>query len=349
MWLWAKNFVTNTAVINNLFSQAITILTGGYIKGGDRYTNAGAISDWSKDGFWFGANGKLMGALQSDNAGNTFVGTDVGLSTVISGTPSATGNFNTALGYQAMYSEVSGDQNCAIGYQAMYSNSTGVGNTAAGFRAFKTGNGDWNTAIGCSAMDAAQSNSFCVGIGHRALGDSNGANHCIGIGYGALIKVSGDYNIGLGSGSLNMLTSGSNNVAFGYQSIYQLTTGSYNFAIGNVALYSNTGSRQINIQNCLHYAEFKPSRTGGEIYDYLKNAFFQYTSVIGVTGCWDGGAISAIRYDNTLGLMTFFGITGQALGSISHSDTNTFQNRTCIFFIDPLAVKDSSRDDSIGA
>lgn len=178
VWLWAKNFVSQNAVIDNLFSQAITILSGGHIKGGDRYDASGNIVDWTKKGFWFGADGKLMASLQSDGDGNTYVGTGVG-------TGGAThGQYNTALGYEALYSNVSGgNNNIAIGYQAMRNSTTGSINTAIGYYAmYNNTTGIYNVAIGSDALF------------QNTTGEGN-----IALGWGALLTNSvGSRNVGIG-------------------------------------------------------------------------------------------------------------------------------------------------------
>ena len=51
---------------------------------------------------------------------------------------SLTGIRNTAIGYQALYSNTTGGSNIAIGYNALYKNTTSGGNTALGIMRFIT-------------------------------------------------------------------------------------------------------------------------------------------------------------------------------------------------------------------
>jgi hypothetical protein len=44
------------------------------------------------------------------------------------------GNFNTATGFTALFSNTTGANNSATGYHALFSNTTGSDNTANGFR-----------------------------------------------------------------------------------------------------------------------------------------------------------------------------------------------------------------------
>ena len=171
IWLWAKNFAAQNAVIDNLFSQAITILSGGHIKGGNRYDDNGNLVDWSEKGFWFGADGTLRGALLSDADENTFLGTDVGMGSELDGAYAGAnvgvgyqalnsvwrGNGNVAVGYQAAFGliggTIAGRRNVAIGYQAMYgltgaTTNTGQENIAIGYKAMYSSGGRFNVAIG---------------------------------------------------------------------------------------------------------------------------------------------------------------------------------------------------------
>jgi hypothetical protein len=114
---------------------------------------------------------------------------------------------NTAVGYQALYSNTTGYSNTANGYQALATNSTGYLNTANGF-------------------DALFSNT---------TGSANTAN-----GYYALYYTIGGWNTANGSYALYHNTTGSTNTADGEEALYNNTTGYQNTAIGETALYSNT-------------------------------------------------------------------------------------------------------------
>lgn len=173
VWLWAKNFVAQNAVVDNLFSQAITILSGGHIKGGDRYDTSGNLLDYSENGFYLGADGTLKGNLQSDPGNNTTAGTGVLTSADREGNTSSN---NTAVGYNAMHTGFRTSGNVAFGKEALYSlygggsSANGGKNSAIGKGALYDTNGvqgraEGNTAVGFEALGSNTSGSFNVGIG----------------------------------------------------------------------------------------------------------------------------------------------------------------------------------------
>ena len=224
LWGWFANLVAQNGVIRNLFSQAINIMTGGYIRGGERYlddnTGTMATNAWDKVGFWFGADGRLMANLQSDANNNTFVGTDV------ANANASVGSYNTAMGYGALHSNASGgNYNVALGDLSLYSNTTG----------------DYNIAIGHEALYSSSTNSYNVGIGYQTLYNATSGNYNIGLGYQSLLNLStGSNNIGIGYQALYSNTTSNSNTALGYRALYSNTTGSLNVAIGDSALYKCT-------------------------------------------------------------------------------------------------------------
>jgi len=82
--------------------------------------------------------------VQSDTNGNTAMGTDALLDTNSARCPI---NKQCPIG------------NTAVGYGAMYDGSAGANNTAVGTSALYGGGGNYNTAIGASAL--AQDCLFC--------------------------------------------------------------------------------------------------------------------------------------------------------------------------------------------
>jgi hypothetical protein len=122
---------------------------------------------------------------------------------------------NTAVGYEALYSNTSGISGCAFGHRALYANTTGIANSAFGSTALANNtSGLANTAIGTE-----QAGSF---------GGVLNAN------------TTGSYNTGLGVAALVSNTTGPYNTAVGYQAGYSNTTGNSNTFIGQFAGYSAT-------------------------------------------------------------------------------------------------------------
>lgn len=99
-------------------------------------------------------NNEISGRIDYDaQVANTLYGYRLG----------SNGYFNTAVGYNAHYGNLSGDHNVAIGYRALYNNFSGDGNTALGYQADMSTNNLHNaTAIGNGALVNA-SNKVVIG------------------------------------------------------------------------------------------------------------------------------------------------------------------------------------------
>ena len=345
MWTWAKNFVAQNAMIQNLFSQAITILSGGYIKGGDRYNSDGTIADWNENGFWFGSNGKLKCNLQSDNNGNTFVGTDVGINTTLGGTPS--GNYNTAMGYGAMKYNTTGDKNIAIGYYALASNTIGTDNIAIGYSALAYNTlGVDNVAIGNAAL-ASSNGLYNVAIGYGAMNRNTSGSHNAAIGTEALLScTTGDYNVALGPEALHNSTTGAKNIALGYLAMSNNSTGGNNICIGYATTtYLATGHNQINLNDAIICLEFNAARQSKNLYSVL-NSYFPSNRSVGAMGVFDGQSVAGLSKSNSG--ISVLGANGYTLATLTSGSAETFTGRTIIAFINPkLTDSDRSSKDCL--
>lgn len=127
------------------------------------------------------------------------------------------GNFNTALGSYALFSNVGKSKNTAIGYRAMYyadNNSTAVDGL--------------NTAIGVEALRGGSIPANNTGIENTAVGNASMS-----------ANTSGGRNTAIGGNSLRGNTSGGFNTALGIDAMYSNTTGGNNIAVGGKALYNN--------------------------------------------------------------------------------------------------------------
>ncbi len=86
-----------------------------------------------------------------------------------SGNTTTTGGFNTASGFQALYSNTTADDNTASGGYALFRNSTGDGNTAIGTQAlFSNTVGSFNTASGTYALQGNTTGSYNTALGFEA-------------------------------------------------------------------------------------------------------------------------------------------------------------------------------------
>ena len=342
IWKWAKNFVAQNALIQNLFSQAITILTGGYIKGGERYNDSGTIVDWSKKGFWFGADGTLKASLQSDGNNNTYVGTGVGANN------NEPGSYNTALGYEAMYkTKTGGNYNVAIGYQALHENLTADNQIAIGYKALFSLSGsaaDNNVAIGTEAMTATTSGYRNISIGYQSMHENTTGHENVAIGVYAMGRnTTGNDNIGIGPSALSYNTTGSWNIVIGKDSV---TTGNDNLAIGNnngsYSLYSGSGSFQMSLMGRLVHLEFASTRQNKQIHDALWSFFDPNSSTrasvtVSAIGVFDNRSVGAITF-NKAGSITIYDNANQSIATLTSVATSTYTGRTILFFVPPIIV-----------
>jgi len=135
------------------------------------------------------------------------------------------GEYNTAVGDGALYSNSTGYYNTACGYQALYSNTTASGNTALGESALYSNTGGLNTAVGGSALYASTTGGQNTAMGVAALGSNT----------------SGGQNSAFGTNALQSSTTGFYNIAIGFYAGAGVTTGSNNIEIGNQGTSSDNG------------------------------------------------------------------------------------------------------------
>ncbi len=165
-----------------------------------------------------------------------------------------TGSENTAAGYKSLYSNTSGNYNTAIGYNALYSNTIGNGNTAAGYEAmYSNVDGNWNSAMGAQVMYANVSGIYNSALGYQTLYNSTGSyNTAIGA-KAFYTQTSGDYNTGIGFNAGYAMTTGDNNILIGTKAGENITSGSSNIIIGyDIDAPSATGSNQLVIANLIY-------------------------------------------------------------------------------------------------
>lgn len=155
-----------------------------------------------------------LGKNAGDNStgiGPLFIGYEAG------GTGGAgnTGQYNTAIGYQAGYDLTSGDRNFLCGYQCGFNVSTGSD----------------NLALGVQSLYTRTTSNFGIGIGYRAFYTSNGTNN---------------YGIGYRAGYLS--ADGTNNIAIGFDAMYNNPSGDYNIVMGYEAALGSVGN---SFDNCV--------------------------------------------------------------------------------------------------
>lgn len=186
-----------------------------------------------------GGHNTFLG-VSSGNSNTGYFNTAVGWQSLYSTTTFSA--YNTAIGIQSMYSTTSGYDNTAVGYEALNSTTTGYDNTAMGYLSLvQNTTGIYNTAIGSNALNINTTGNNNTAIGYDALYYNTSGSYNTATGLMALYNNStGTYNTAIGYLTLRSNTTGSNNNGIGYQSLYYNTTGGSNIAIGVQSLMNNT-------------------------------------------------------------------------------------------------------------
>jgi hypothetical protein len=157
-------------------------------------------------------------------AGNTFVGQNAGNFTM-GGVNFGEGMYNTAVGYQSLFSNTTGSWNTASGKWSLVDNTTGSYNTASGgWSLYSNTTGTDNTASGFWSLLSNTTGSYNTASGYQSLA----------------VNTTGCCNTASGFSSLYSNTTGNSNTASGLQSLFFNTTGSANTASGSQSLSSNT-------------------------------------------------------------------------------------------------------------
>ncbi len=209
----------------SLTDGSIDDVSGSINFGETNFTNVGTIAAGAITGTSFNAtalngyeiNGNVV--LWTPATENTFVG-------VGAGTGWSTGDFNVAIGFEALGS---GDpsENMAVGRFSLFKstglNNMGFGNTAL----FENTSGVNNVGIGKDAGRSNNTGSYNISIGTGAgYGPSTQAyshNIFIGDSVGGGITV-GSSNVFIGSSAGGLVTSGGSDIFIGYKAGYRQTT-----------------------------------------------------------------------------------------------------------------------------
>ena len=145
-----------------------------------------------------------------------------------------TGQYNSVVGFNAMYSNLRGYYNTVVGAQAFFSDTTGSNNTVMGLNAmYYHRNGDENVAIGSFTLINDITGAVNTAVGGNAMYNHTSGDNNVAMGYEALMNdVNGGANTAIGTyAMLNHRTQGFN-TAVGYQSMYYDSSGAVNTAFG---------------------------------------------------------------------------------------------------------------------
>ncbi len=180
-------------------------------------------------------------------------------------------NKNTAVGIDALNTNISGIDNTATGYQTLISNTTGDYNTANGnWALYSNISGSYNTANGKDALfyNTTGSNNTangCVALLHNTTGVNNTAN-----GSDALSSnTEGNQNSANGSGALFSNTEGNCNTVFGFNASFYNQTGSYNTIVGCAA---GVGTPNHNISGNVFLGYMAGHDEAGDNKLYIENS-----------------------------------------------------------------------------
>jgi trimeric autotransporter adhesin len=149
-------------------------------------------------------------------------------------------NNNTAIGINSMTtSTTSGQVNTAVGGNTLYSNSSGEGNTAIGYAALEDNTtGFTNVALGQNTLKENTTASQNVAVGYAAMRSNvtNGSLTAVGA-YSLSSVIANTYGLtAIGYKSLENNTTGWNTTALGHMSLNSNTTGADNLALGVLTL-----------------------------------------------------------------------------------------------------------------
>ena len=219
--------VTNVKTSGTLTAGEITYPNTAGTSGDILTTNGTTTASWARPGsFSWGLTGNtgtdsttnfigttdnkaLVFKVNSEKAGEVSSGTNTsfGYQTL----NASTGTYNTANGYQALFSNISGYNNTANGAQALYSNISGGNNTANGGQALVSNtSGGNNTAIGNQALSS---------------------------------NTTGYYNTANGVGALTFNTTGTSNTANGYNAGNYISNGSTANATSSQSVYLGASTK----------------------------------------------------------------------------------------------------------
>ncbi len=209
--------------------------------------------------------------------------------------------FNTAIGFQALYSTTTGYQNTGVGDQVLRSNTTGAGNTAMGFWAlFSNTIGGANTVVGNFALVDNTTGGGNTAVGHEVLENNTTGFGNTALGVTALtFSTTGDENTAVGDRALAFNSIGSFNTAIGFGALNQNTSGRNNIAVGKIAgVKLTTGSNNIDIGNQGKEGESKTIRIG-------TRTLQSNTYIAGISGVTVASGVSVmVDQDGHLGTVT---------------------------------------------
>ena len=192
---------------------------------------AGVISDETGTGKLVFGTAPTLSNVRTDiwlsQDTNTFFGVDVVGAGNLEHNEVSEGYYNSAMGYQALYSNTTGYYNSAMGYYALRFNTTGYNNSAMGYQALRSNTtGHSNSAMGNYALYSNTTGHSNSAMGYYALrfnttGRSNSAmgNHAGRYQADGVTVLIPNNSLYLGCGTKGKDNNDNNSIVIGYDAI----------------------------------------------------------------------------------------------------------------------------------
>ncbi|MFH1005561.1 MAG: hypothetical protein V1781_08770 [Bacteroidota bacterium] len=248
--------ITNTFLGLNA-GRVNTVGTGNTFIGSNAgYSNAGAGRENTAVGYqalYTCNNGQINTAIGNEalRLNNGFYNVAVGGGAL----ENNTNNYNTAVGTSALAMSTTGEYNVAVGYQALGAWGAVTGSTAVGANAGAASTGHSNVFVGHNAGLNYTTGNWNTMIGREAgVGSpsSNGQNNVF-VGYTAGYTCNGSNNTLLGTSAGSNITSGTGNIMLGQVNAQnpagdnQLSIGNLIFATGGFGSGTAIGTGNVGI------------------------------------------------------------------------------------------------------
>uniref|UniRef100_A0AAU8GUS8 Tail spike protein n=1 Tax=Mammaliicoccus phage MSShimriz1 TaxID=3230127 RepID=A0AAU8GUS8_9VIRU len=184
------------------------------------------------------------------------------------------GSRNSSFGNEALANSITGQDNTAVGANTLQNILHAVNNTAIGFGAMK----NFSDSANLNTEDTKTKGQRNTAVGTQAMYDGKNASNSTFIGSYAGQLVEGDWNVGIGSGSMQSLTTGKSNVGVGSYSNRAVVKGSNNVSVGYSAGPGGDYSNTVSIGHNVHAKGSNQIQIGDETHTVYTSSAIQTNS-----------------------------------------------------------------------